>query len=247
MPRFVNLAAMRTAIQLRGSYENSADITPALLNDFINEAIAEVWDILKSKRDDRLVSSFVITYAANAATYDLSTFIDEDMNGETTSFYELRKLEIADPSAASGWRRLRKIDLDVSHLYANLYGKRYVYRLQGGGSNGAGSADQLALHPTPTTNETLRVWYIPSAPVLGVDTDNFNSISAYEELVYQLAWRRCRDRQEQDLTSVDREIARLTARISSAADGRDVEPFYLSGHGAGGGGYVDDDEPGWGY
>jgi len=249
MARFVTLADMRNAIKLRGSYENSSDITDALLTDFINEAIAELWDILKSKRDDRLVSSFTITYLANAPTYDLSVSVDSDMNGEPTSFYELRKLEIADPSVASGWRRLRKIDLDVSHQYANLYGKRYVYRLQGGGSGGAGSADQLVLHPTPTVNETLRVWYIPSAPILvdGGASANFNSISAYEELVYQLAWRRCRDRQEQDLSSVDREIARLTARISTASDGRDVEPFYLSPYGSGGGGYNDDDEPGWGY
>lgn len=245
MARFVTLADMRNAIKIRGSYENSSDITDALLTDFINEAVAELWDILKSKRDDRLVSSFTITYLANAPTYDLSITIDSDMNGEPTSFYELRKLEIADPSAASGWRRLRKIDLDVSHQYANLYGKRYVYRLQGGGSGGAGSADQLALHPTPVVNETLRVWYIPSAPILtDGGANNFNSISAYEELVYQLAWRRCRDRQEQDLTSVDREIARLTARISTASDGRDASPFYLNPHGEAAGGYTDDDE-GW--
>lgn len=243
--RFVTLAAMRLAIQRRGSYENSTDITPDILNDLINEACAEVWDILKSKRDDRLVAPVTIVYSANAASYDLSSLDITDLNGAETSFYELRKLEIADPSAASGWRRIHKVDLDVSHMYARLYGKRYRYRMQGALGTSQ-SSDQLVLHPTPVVDETLRLFIIPAAPILSADTDTFASVSGYEELIFQLAWRRCRDRQEQDLTSVDREIARLTARISAAADGHDVEPFYLSPHGVGRGCRSDDDDGDWG-
>lgn len=241
---------MRTAIQIRGGYENSTDITAAILNDFINEAIAEVWDILKSKRDDRLVTSGIATTTPGVEGVDLSNFTVTNINATNSSFYELRKIEIADPSARSGWRRLRKIDLDVSHLYANLCGKNYRYRMQGAGfiTGGGFSADALVLHPTPQVVETLRLYVVPDAPILTNDAQQFNSVNGYEELIYQLVWRRCRDRQEQDLTSVDREIARLTARISSAADGRDVEPFYLSPHGAGGSrGFSDDEDDWWSY
>jgi hypothetical protein len=241
MARFVTLLSMRTAIQIRGSYENSLDITVPILNDFINEACAEVWDILKSKRDDRLVVAVTLTTVPGQDFIDLSAVAPLDVNGAASSFYELRKLEIADTSIPSGWRRLRKVDLDVSHLYSTLIGKRYRYRMQGSGI--AGSVDQLVLHPTPLAVETLRAYIIPSAPILVADGDKFNSVSAYEELVFQLAWRRCRDRQEQDLSACDREISRLTARISAASDGRDPEPFYLNPHGASGG---PDDDLDWG-
>lgn len=235
---------MRTAIQTRGSYENSTDITAALLNDFINEAVAEVWDLLKAKRDDRLVVSTTTTTTPGTDFIDLSALSFPDQNGAGSSFYELRKLEIADPSARSGWRRLFQISLDVTHLYGTLYGKRYAYRLAGS-PIGSGSTDGLFLHPTPQAVETLRLFVIPSAPVLSNDAANFNSVSGYEELVYQLVWRRCRDRQEQDLTSVNQEIARLTARISAASDGRDVEPFYLNPHGVRGSRSDDGDDGGW--
>lgn len=223
MAATVTLLSMRTDVAVRGGYENSADITPAILNTFINEAVKQVWDILKSKRDDMLVTSTT-----------LPTVIGVDATALPPTFYQLRKLEIADSSAPSGWRRLRQTSLDVSHQYAQLFGKRYRYRLQG---------PSIVLHPTPQAIETLRIFFIPTAPQLAADGDTFDGVNGYEDLVFQLALFRCRDRQEQDLASCTREIARLTAQISSASDGRDVEPFYLNPYGAGGGVYSDEDEP----
>ena len=221
----VTLLQMRTDVQVRGGYENSADITPAILNTFINESVKQVWDILKSKRDDLLVTS------ATA-----NTVIGVDATALPATFYQLRKLEIADSSAPSGWRRLRQTSLDVSHQYAQLFGKKYRYRLQG---------PSIILHPTPQAVETLRVYFIPVAPTLAADGDTFDGVNGYEDLVFQLALFRCRDRQEQDLTSCTREIARLTAQIQAASDGRDVEPFYLNPYGATGGLGADPDEDFW--
>lgn len=224
----VTLLQMRTDIQVRGGYENSADITTAILNTFINEAVRQVWDLLKSKRDDMLVTSATIT-----------TSVGVDATALPATFYQLRKLEIADSSAPSGWRRLRQTTLDVSHMYAQLFGKRYRYRLQGA---------NVVLHPTPQAVETLRVYFIPVAPTLAADGDTFDGVNGYEDLVFQLALYRCRDRQEQDLSSCTREIARLTAQISAASDGRDVEPFYVGPFGSAGGlGASDEDEAYWGY
>lgn len=226
MASTVTLLSMRTDVAVRGGYENSADITPAILNTFINEAVKQVWDILKSKRDDLLVTSAILT-----------TAVGVDATALPAAFYQLRKLEIADSSAPSGWRRLRQTTLDVSHQIAQLFGKRYRYRLQG---------PNVVLHPTPQAIETLRIYFIPTAPQLAADGDTFDGVNGYEDLVFQMALYRCRDRQEQDLSSCTREIARLTAQISSASDGRDVEPFYLSPYGDGGGSAGDDpDEAYW--
>lgn len=225
MAATVTLLQMRTDVQVRGGYENSADITTAILNTFINEAVKQVWDILKSKRDDLLVTSTTTT-----------TTIGVDATALPATFYQLRLLQIADSSSPTGWRRLRQVSLDVSHQFAQLFGKRYRYRLQGA---------NIILHPTPQAVETLRVYFIPVAPALAADGDTFDGVNGYEDLVFQLALFRCRDRQEQDLTSCTREIARLTAQIQSASDGRDIEPFYLSPYGAASGPYTDDDEAYW--
>ncbi len=226
MASTVTLLSMRTDVAVRGGYENSADITPAILNTFINEAVKQVWDILKSKRDDMLVTSATLT-----------TSVGVDATTLPATFYQLRKLEIADTSAPSGWRRLRQTSLDVSHQYAQLFGKRYRYRLQG---------PSVVLHPTPQAVETLRIYFIPAAQTLSADGDTFDGVNGYEDLVLQLALYRCRDRQEQDLTSCTREIARLTAQIQAASDGRDVEPFYLNPYGSSGGIGSDDDDGYWG-
>jgi len=87
------------------------------------------------------------------------------------------------------------------------------------------------------------MYYLPVAPLLVSDSDTFDGVSGYEELITALAWRRCLVRQDLDPGTMDREIARLTARIESAADGRDVEPFALDGRGITGGYY--DDDGGW--
>lgn len=52
MSELVTLANFRTAIQTRGGYENSADVTTTVLDDAINEAIKELYDILVGKWAD---------------------------------------------------------------------------------------------------------------------------------------------------------------------------------------------------
>lgn len=224
MTRTITLANLRTAVLQRGGVENSADLTPSVLNGYVNEGIAEFWDILKSKRDDRLVTSTTLTTSINVDNVTLPS-----------DFYELRKLEIVDSNSPSGYTRLRKVDLDATHRYYTLYGKRYRYRLQG---------NAVYLHPTPQAVETVRMFYIPYAPLLVNDSDTVDGISGYEELITALAWRRCLVRQDLSTASMDAEIQRLAARISAAADGRDDEPFALDPRGVTGTAY-DDDNTWW--
>lgn len=212
MARSITLAELRAGVLRRGGVGTSADLTSTVLNDFINEAIAELWDILRGKNDDALTTSTTLTTSVGVESISLPT-----------TFYKLRKLEIVDGSAASGYTRLRSHDLDAAHLYSTLTGKRYRYRLQG---------SNLMLSPTPQAVESLRLYFIPYATVLTADSDTLDGYNGYEELVMQLAWRRCLVRQDLPTDSVDGEIARLTMRITAAADARDVEPFYLDPRGA---------------
>lgn len=210
MARTATLADLRTSVQRRGSYENSADITDAILLDFINEAVAETYDLLVQRWADYYVTRVTLATVAGADQIVLPT-----------DFYKLRKLEIVDSSAPSGYRALRPIDLAESHaLGSTVVAKRYRYRLEAG---------NLVLMPTPNAVESLRMFYIPYVQPFTDDADTFDGINGYEELVIQFALLRCKMREELPTADIEREIARLTMRVRSAGDGRDAtEPLMYN-------------------
>lgn len=212
MARSWTLAQLRTKVQQRGSFENSVDITATILNEFINEAIAELWDIMVQRWEDYYVTRS-----------NLSVSAAQDGITLPTDMYKLRKLEIVDSSSPTGYRRLRPHDLDASHVFATVAGKAYRYRLENA---------KLYLAPIPAVAETLRLFYIPCATILSADGDTLDGVNGYEGLVVQLALKRCYDRQDMPTTSIDQEIARLTQRVRIAADNRDAdEPFSLEPRG----------------
>jgi hypothetical protein len=206
MSRSVTLASLRTSIARRGGYENRRDIDSALLTEFANEALAELWDILVIK-GDRYLSRVNKAYAANAEHADLPD-----------DCYRLRKVEIKD---GAQWRRMMPHDLDSAHTYNNSTVQdpsSYRYRLQN---------TQLWISPLPTSALSLRLYYVPFAPTLVNDADEIDAVNGYEELVIQLALYRCYKRQDQPTDETLREIERLKMRVSSAADGQDSQPFFL--------------------
>lgn len=207
MARSFTLAQLRTAVLQRGGVENSYDLTPTVLNGFLNSAAAELHDILRKKGDDALVTSQTLTSTIGLATVALPA-----------NFYKERLLQIADSSSPSGWNRMLPFTLDEAHRFGQASGKNYRYRLQGG---------NIILSSTTPVVETFRLYYVPWAPIMTSDADTLDGYNGYEELVIMMAWRKCVERQRLDTTSADREIERLMARVTSSADGRNAEAFSL--------------------
>lgn len=205
--RTFSLADLRAMALRRAGVEQSADLTPTVLNDYINGALAELWDILKAKADERLLTSTTLSVTSGNPNVALPA-----------GFYTMRKLEIVDASAPSGYRRLRQTTLDATHRYGSVVSKKYRYWL---------NAYNITLVPTPTANESLRLWYVPVAPYLDDDADTIDGWNGYEELITALVFKRILQRQDLSTADVERECARLADRIAAASDGRDVEPFYL--------------------
>lgn len=223
MSRSYTLAQLRTAVQQHGGVENSYDLTTSVLNGFINSAAAELQDILRKKGDDALVTSTLLPVEQGFDAVDLPD-----------NFYKERLLQIADPSYPSGWNKMLPFRLEEAHLYGPATGKNYRYRIQG---------PTIYLSSSVSVDETLRLYYVPWSPIMVSDSDTLDGYNGYEELVVVMAWRKCLERQRLDTASADREIARLQARVSSAADGRNAEPFSLVPYR-----YRsrdDDDEPPW--
>lgn len=212
MARTFTLLELRTRAMRRAGIDTSADLTPAVVNEFVNDGIARLWDILKGKDDDRLVTSASLSTTIGVAEVALPT-----------TFLELRKLEVADASLPSGWRRLRSSTLDAQHLYSSLYNKRYRYRLQG---------SSLVLMPTPAAVETLRLYFIPYAAILTSDSDTFDGYSGYERYVVEYTYREILGRQNLDTSASDARLERIEGSVQAATDGRDVEPFYLNPRGS---------------
>lgn len=208
--RIETLAELRAAVASRGQYENSDDITPTLLNGFINEAIAELWDLLVAKWQDYYTTSTTFAFVAGTDTYALPS-----------GFYKLRKVELQQaPGPPATWEKIEPHDLAIAHEFRTGGGRHYRYRIQAG---------NLVFVPLPSIVETIRIYYVPVAPLLAADGDTITGINGYEELCIQLALKRCKDREDLDTSGIEREIDRLERRIRTAADARDAtEPFYLS-------------------
>lgn len=229
MPNTQTLGQLRDAVRARGQYENSIDISDSLLLDFLNKGIAETYDLIVQKWQDYYTTSASVSVVAGVQSYPLPS-----------DFYKLRKVEIVLTGTKTG--RLFPHDLIDAHLYTSGAGiaHRFRYRIQAG---------NLVLVPVPSGVDTLILYYIPYAPKLVDADDSFDGINQYEELVIQFALRLCKIREDLPHDDIDQEIARLTARIRTAADGVDAsEPFYLcdygggSGFGGGSGGFG-----GWGW
>lgn len=213
MAKTKTLAQIRSSVATEGAYENSADLTSTVLNDYINKAIVRGREILiEAWADYFTVAGTAFTVVSGTQTYALPT-----------DFEHLRKVEIS-TDTGSNWYKLHPVDLDDTQRHQSSTARRYRYRLQGG-------TNALALHPTPgNSTDQIRVWYIPYATELAADGDTITiNVDAEYELYVALALRKCRIREDLDTVAVDAAIADCTRRLASMADNRDAdEPFYLS-------------------
>ena len=212
------LAQLRTSLLIRGSWERSADITPAVCLEVLNDAIEETFNIIQACDDDyyvRLGASFALVIGTD--TYALPT-----------DFYNLRKVEIQVDSTR--WQKLLPVPLDGNQRITQfgLTGKRYRYRLSNLG---------LTFYPIPASTDNVRIYYIPLAPQLAVDSDVVVFDRPVEQkLVLLIAYRDCLQRQDLDTSATDGKIAQLSQQLRAAADSHDDgEPFYLSRSGPYGG------------
>lgn len=228
MARTITLANLRTGIRRRGDWENSTAITDPVLDDVINSAIAEVWDVLIDRWADYYITRSNLTATAGVEAITLPT-----------TFYKLRKVELlwsgTVDTPQARYVNVPPVDLKAAHL--PTYGSRaYRYRIAGA---------SLYLSPFPPQAETMRLWFIPYATVLTADGDTFDGINGYEELAMAVAHRRLLVREDLPTNEVDAEVARLIARVRSDADSRDAaEPFYLDPRGPRRD-YIDEEDEAW--
>ena len=142
MTDYVALSDLRTLVRQRADQENSQFVTDEELRQYINRGYAELYDLLvtNATSEDYFLKSSTVTLVSGTQTYDLPA-----------DFYKLRGVDLNMGSDTFPLRRYNFPQRDVGSRYSVPY--RYRYHIQG---------SSLRLTPSPSTNDTLTVWYIPS-------------------------------------------------------------------------------------
>jgi hypothetical protein len=211
MARTRTLLQLRTDVRTEGDYSRSTVFTDAILTRWLNLALSEVYDLLRSKWADYYTIETTLVTVAGVDTValpsDFLSMLRLDLkNGDI--YYRINRYPLTEETDFQRAAQLGPNDA------------KYHYRLE---------KNNIRLSPQPSGVDTLRISYIPCFTELSADGDTFDGFNGWEDLAVQMVLRKCDAREEKSTTERDREIARLTQRVLKAADGRDAaEPTLLS-------------------
>jgi hypothetical protein len=213
-----SFAQLSLAVQQLGGWENSDDITPAVLLQAINYGLLEGYALMVKSWRDYYTLDTTFAIVAGTANYPLATI--------APNFYQLRHLDVSADGVR--FKRCYPHDVESAHRYSGSPAStifRVRYRMQGA---------NLVLSPTPPVG-TGKIYWIPLpvqfASVADASLVTFD-VPSEEMLVAHLGQKFCLDRSELDTSAVERQIAKDTMGLRSDADSRDAgEPFYLDPNG----------------
>jgi hypothetical protein len=209
-----SFAQLSLAVQQLGQWENSADITPAVLLQGINYALLEGYDMMVQRWADYYTLDTTFSIVAGTDTYALATI--------APTFYKLRHLDVS--SDGTRFFRAYPYDIDTQHQFTASTGNsmhRVRYRLQG----------QNLIFAPNHVGGTGKLWFIP-LPVQFTDVNDASLVTfdvpVEERLVVHLAQRDLLMRSDLSTSSVDPMIERLGQMLKMAGDARDAgEAFSL--------------------
>lgn len=206
----VTLLTLRTRVQQRGNYENSARFTPAYLNDQINIAWGELYEILSSVHQGYFDIESTLTTTANQDTVSLPA-----------DFWRLRGVDMQLDTTPT-WVEMNQIGITERNNYVGA-SRPAAYRVASGGTRGT-----LKLYPTPDAVYTMRVVYEPTKIVLAGDSDAIEDFNGWADYVVVAALLRLDEREQRPLNDRLQMLERCKRRVTEGAtERRAAEPEYL--------------------
>lgn len=226
MPVFT-LAELRAAVRTLGDYDNSAKMTSAFVDDCINKAMAELYEIVTDTFQGQYTKTS--TGVTVSGTQTVSLPVD---------FCNLRALDRS--LGNDNYAEIRRVNLIESRRHGGR-GTPVGYMLHGSTQPGL-DGGTLRLFPIPDGVYTLRFTYDPLPPTLAADGDDFDFRNGWEEYVIHAALLRLDTREERPLGDRIALIERHKERIKGSAFKRDsAEPEYLTARGGHGIGWTGED------
>tara|TARA_Y100000588_G_scaffold103972_1_gene113355 strand:- start:2607 stop:3227 length:621 start_codon:yes stop_codon:yes gene_type:complete len=176
---------------------NSSFITDSELNGYISASYAELYDIL--------VQSGLVYYTPTTQT----------ITGTGSETYAL---------AADYYGTVRVDRVSGSNYYPlveYMITERTSYENGGSGEARAYSpqGSNMSLLPAPTGGSYRHI-YIPAPANLSSDADTVDGVSGWEEFIVVDAARKMLQKEESSTVGVERDLARLKARIEEMAQNR---------------------------
>lgn len=224
----MNLASIRLQAQQRADRVNSNFVTKPEWTHYINQAMFELYDLLVTTFEDYFVAT-PIQFVANGTTFlyplpNGSNTFTNALSGATFTprpFYKLLGVDLALQSANNAYVTVNKFNFSDRNrfVYPNtastIYGVfNLQYRVMG---------NNIEFIPTPSGNQSIRLWYIPRLQELLLDTDTTDTgISGWIEYVIVRAAKYALDKEESDTTKLDQQILFLKQRIEESAANRDA-------------------------
>lgn len=221
----VRLACKQTADRVESNF-----VTTAEWNSFIKLAQYELYDLLITLYEDYYLATPVqFTVNGTQSQYPLpdgNTDFASGLDPNTTivkapAFYKLLGVDLAIQSASNANVTINKFNfIDRNRfVYPNtastIYGVfNMQYRVMG---------NNIQFIPTPSSNQNIKLWYIPRLTELLKDTDmTTTSISGWIRYVIVRAAKYALDKEESSTAHLDAELVWLKQRIEESASNRDA-------------------------
>ena len=210
---------LRTEVRQRADMVNSDFVTDNEINRYLNESISELYDMLISaKGQEWYIKTLTLNLVSGQADYDILEtdnfylLLGVDGDAQSDSPFPLRPYMLDERHDLTELRRLTR--------YGNVPNMRY--RLSGTIDETTGVyKHRISFSPVPDSGTTVRLIYIPHAPVLDNDADVWDGFNGWEEYVVVDAAIKCLEKEESSTVALERRKERLIERIEGLASAHD--------------------------
>jgi len=142
MTDYVSLTELRTLTRQRADMENSQFVTDTEVTRYLNNSWGELYSLISDNfNEDYYTTSTTFSLTSGTDSYDLPS-----------DFYKSRGVDLVVTSTESiPLRRYNWAERTRNNL--TVYARDYKYRIQKG---------SIVFSPVPSTNDSIKLYYIPS-------------------------------------------------------------------------------------
>lgn len=191
---------------------NSTFVSDDEINQFINDSIAELYDLLMQKfgEDYYTIPTADQSFVTDQLYYDLPSdflkIVGCDLKVQGDNYVTIKPYMFSERNQFNTLLSRGVLAYEATR-----------YRLIG---------ESIYFTQVPSGTGSYRLWYIPYQPVLTTDSDTFNGFNGWEKWVEIQAAKECLMKEESDTSAMENELARINARIERAAGNRDAGFSY---------------------
>lgn len=204
----IQLQTLRADCRLYADQRDSEFLSDAEINRLINRQIRELYDVMvEVGGHEHFADDTTISIVAGTAGYNLAA-----------DFYQLEAVQLEwdtdDTEPVDALNHQAEIWKFTNYTESWDRWTPKAYRITGG---------QIVFYPTPAAAVTCRYYYVPTFTDLSLDTDTFDFVNGWEEMVLCGVAATMKDIEEEGSGRFMRErFQEQRERIQGMADDRDA-------------------------